>query len=333
MRRSGLGFGAARVVLAATLAVTTSAVAMLTGARAQEFPDKPVKILVGLAPGGITDVTARIYADAVTRTSGWKFVIENRAGAGGGTAAIAVQNSDPDGYTLLVFSGSQHATVAATSQASYEPVKGFTPITLLFNSVVLLTVPANHPAKTLVALHEIGRGKPEGLTFGTPGVGSPSHLLGAKVAMAAKVKVHYVHFRGGSPALVDIIAGRIDFGWPTVSTARGFLIDGQLRALAIDADTRLAQLPDVPTLNELGFGKEKVAPWFALGGPAGIPAPIVAKIRAAFVKASQDAELKRRLDENGTPIVTSTPEEMGRAMAKEWDEMQELVKVLGLKPQ
>ena len=321
-------FRAARALLTAALAVAAAG-----SASAQEFPDKPVKVLIGLAPGGITDVTARIYADAVTRTSGWKFVIENRAGAGGGTAAIAVQNSEPDGYTLLVFSGSQHATIAATSQASYEPVKGFTPITLLFNSVVVLTVPANHPAKTLAELHDIGRTKAEGLTFGTPGVGSPSHLLGAKIAMAAKVKVHYVHFRGGSPALVDIIAGRIDFGWPTVSTARGFLMDGQLRALAVDADARLSQFPNVPTLTEAGFGNEKVAPWFALGGPAKIPAPIVGRIRDAFVKASQDPELKRRLDENGTPIVTSTSEEMGRLMAKEWDDMQELVKVLGLKAQ
>lgn len=324
-----MSFGAARTLVAAALAAAFTAIP----ASAQDFPDKPVKVLVGLAPGGITDVTARIYTDAVTRTSGWKFVIENRAGAGGGTAAIAVQNSEPDGYTLLVFSGSQHATIAATSQASYEPVKGFTPVTLLFNSVVVLTVPANHPAKTLAELHDIGRAKADGLTFGTPGVGSPSHLLGAKIAMAAKVKVHYVHFRGGSPALVDIIAGRIDFGWPTVSTARGFLMDGQLRALAVDADARLTQFPSVPTLNELGFGNEKVAPWFALGGPAGIPAPVVAKIRDAFVKASQDAELKRRLDENGTPIVTSTSEEMGRLMVKEWDDMQELVKVLGLKAQ
>lgn len=320
----------ARIVVASGLMAATPA-QVAAQESADKFPDKPVKILVGLAPGGVTDVTTRIYADAVTRQAGWKFVIENRAGAGGGTAAIAVQNSEPDGHTLLVFSGSQHATVAATSQSAYEPVKGFTPITLLFNSVVVLTVPGSGPS-TLAQLHEIGRTRPDGLTFGTPGVGSPSHLLGAKIAMAAKVPVRYVHFRGGSPALIDIIAGRIDFGWPTVSTARGFLMDGKLKALAIDADARIAQFPDIPTLKELGFGKEKVAPWFALGGPAKIPAPVVQKIRDAFVKASQDAELRRRLDENGTPIVTSTSAEMGRLMADEWTAMQELVKVLGLRP-
>lgn len=325
-----LHWGATRlpvsILVAGAVAIGTSATVA-----AQPFPDKPVKILVGLAPGGITDITTRIYADAVSRQAGWKFVIENRAGAGGGTAAIATQNAEPDGHTLLVFSGSQHATVAATSQSAYEPVKGFSPITLLFNSVVVLTVPASGPA-TLAQLHEIGRTRPDGLTFGTPGVGSPSHLLGAKIAMAAKVPVRFVHFRGGSPALIDIIAARIDFGWPTVSTARGFLLDGKLKALTVDADARIAQFPDIPTLNELGFGKEKVAPWFALTGPAGMPAPLVEKIREAFVNASKDAELRRRLDENGTPIVTSTSAEMGRLMAEEWTTMQELVKVLGLRP-
>lgn len=306
--------------------------AVVGPAAAQDFPSKPIKIIVGLAPGGITDVTTRLYADAVSRLEGWKFVIENRAGAGGGTAAIAVQGADPDGYSLLVFSGSQHATVAATSQAAYEPVKGWSPITLLFNSVVVLAVPAASPAKSVAELHEIGRRKPEGLTFGTPGVGSPSHLLGAKIAMAAKVQIHPVHFRGGAPMMADLVAGRLDFGWPTISTSRGFLADRQLRALAIDTDTRLAMLPDVATIGELGFGKEKVAPWFALAGPAGLPAAITQRLRDAFVKAAGDAELKRRLEENGTLVATSTSEEMGRLMAEEWATMQELVKVLGLRP-
>lgn len=314
------------MLLAAVLAA-----AEIGGAAAQEFPAKPIKIVVGLAPGGITDITTRIYADAVSRHSGWRFVIENRAGAGGGTAAIAVQNAEPDGYTLLVFSGSQHATVAATSQASYEPVKGWSPVTLMFHSVVALTVPRASPARTLADLHEIGRSKPEGLTFGTPGVGSPSHLLGAKVAMAAKVTIHPVHFRGGAPMMADLVAGRIDFGWPTISTGRGFMTDGSLRALAVDSDKRLALLAEVPTLSELGLGKERVATWFGMAGPAGIPPAMVRTLREAFVKASHDADLQRRLDENGTLIETSTPEEMGRLMAEEWAAMQELVKVLGLR--
>ena len=164
-----------------------------------------------------------------------------------------MQNAAPDGYTLLVFSGSQHATVPAVSNANYDPVKGFSPITYLFNSVVVLTVPADSPAKTMAELHDWGRKKPGGLTFGTPGLGSPSHLLGAKILLADKVPFETVHYRGGQPMMADLITGRVDFSWPTLSTSRSFLADGKLRALALDADTRWGPLPDVPTLVELGY--------------------------------------------------------------------------------
>lgn len=323
---------ARRFVLAMIL--TSLALSLLAApARAQDYPSKPVTLLVGLAAGGITDITARLYAEAASKISGQRFTVENRTGAGGGVAAAAVQNATPDGYTLLVFSGSQHATVPASGNAPYEPVKGFAPVTFLFNSVVVLTVPADSPAKTMKELHELGRKKPGGLTFGTPGLGSPSHLLGAKILLADKVPFETVHYRGGSPMMADLITGRVDFSWPTLSTSRSYLAEKKLRALALDADARWPRLPDVPTLTELGFGNQKVASWFALAAPAKTPPEVVAKIRELFIKASQDPELKRRLDENGTPILTSTSEEMGAAMEKEWQTMQELAKVLNLKPQ
>ena len=300
-------------------------------APAQEYPNRPITLMVGLAAGGITDVTARLYAEAASKVTGQRIIVENKTGAGGGVAAAAVQNAQPDGYTLLVFSGSQHATVPAVNQATYEPVKGFTPITYLFNSVVVLTVPADSPVKSMAELYDWGRTKPGGLTFGTPGLGSPSHLLGAKVLLAANVPFEAVHYRGGAPMMADLVTGRVDFGWPTLSTSRSFIAERKLRALALDAEKRWGPLPDVPTLDELGFGKEKVASWFALAGPAGMPAALVARIRDIFVQASKDPELQRRLAENGTPIVSSTPEEMGRAMAQEWETMQMLAKTLKLR--
>jgi tripartite-type tricarboxylate transporter receptor subunit TctC len=300
---------------------------------AQEFPSRSMTLVVGLAPGGITDVTARLYAEAVSRLVGQRVIVENHTGAGGGVAAALVQNAAPDGYTLLVFSGSQHATVPAAGNASYEPVNGFAPITFLFNSVVVLTVPADSPAQSMQQLHELGRQKPGGLTFGTPGLGSPSHLLGAKILLADKVPFATAHYRGGAPMMADLLTARVDFSWPTLSLSRAYIFDKKLRALAIDAVARWPRLPEVPTLDELGFGKERVASWFALAAPAGTPRSIVNKLNALFIKASQDAELKRQLDENGTPIVTSTPEEMGAAMAQEWETMQQLAKVLNLRPQ
>ena len=249
-----------RSVLAAGLALVA------TGAPAQDYPSKPITLMVGLAAGGITDVTARLYAEAVSKSIGQRVTVENKTGAGGGVAAAAVQNAAPDGYTLLVFSGSQHATVPAVSNANYDPVKGFSPITYLFNAVVVLTVPADSPVKTMAELHELGRKKPGGLSVGTPGLGSPSHLLGAKIFLADKVPVEMVHYRGGAPMMADLITGRLDVAWPTLSTSRAYLADGKLRALALDADTRWGPLPDAPTLVELGFANERVASWFALGG-------------------------------------------------------------------
>jgi len=302
-------------------------------AQAQDYPNRPITLLVGLAAGGITDITARLYAEAASRIGGQRITVENRTGAGGGVAASAVQNAAPDGYTLLVFSGSQHATIPASGNAPYEPVKGFSPVTFLFNSVVVLTVPADSPAKTMAELHDLGRKKPGGLTFGTPGLGSPSHLLGAKILMADKVPFETAHYRGGAPMMADLITGRVDFSWPTLSTSRAYLADKKLRPLALDADARWAPLPDTPTLTELGYAKQKVASWFALAAPANTPPEIVSKIRELFIKASQDADLKRRLEENGTPILTSTSEQMGAAMEQEWQTMQELAKTLNLKPQ
>jgi len=301
--------------------------------QAQEFPNRPITLMVGLAAGGITDVTARLYAESVSKSTGQRIIVENRTGAGGAIAATAVQNAPPDGYTLLVFSGSQHATVPASGQAYYEPVKGYAPITFLFNSVVVLVVPADSPTRTVSELHDLGRKKPGGLTVGTPGLGSPSHLLGAKILLAAKVPAETIHYRGGAPMMADLITGRIDFAWPTLSTSRAYIADKRLRALALDADTRWPMLPDVPTLGEVGYGNEKVAPWFGLAAPAGTPPAIVNRLRDMFVKASQDPELKRRLDENGTPITTSTPEQMAKAMEQEWETMQALAKVLNLRPQ
>ena len=163
--------------LARRTALAALGLALLaTGAQAQaDYPNRPITLMVGLAAGGITDVTARLYAEAVAKVTGQRVIVENKTGAGGGVAAAYVHNATPDGYTLLVFSGSQHATVPAVSSAAYDPVKGFSPITYLFNSVVVLAIPAESPAKTLAELHEFGKKKQGGLTFGTPGLGSTAH--------------------------------------------------------------------------------------------------------------------------------------------------------------
>jgi tripartite-type tricarboxylate transporter receptor subunit TctC len=319
-----MGSGIRCVVAAGALACV-----LLAPARAEDFPSKPLTIMVGLAPGGITDVTARLYAEIVSRNLGQRITIENRPAAAGALAAAAVQNAPPDGYTLLVFSGSQHATVAAMGSAPYDPVNGFSFISVLFNSAVAFVVPPDSPANTLEELFELGRKRPGGLSMGTPGLGSPSHLLGARVALAAKAPLQSIHYRGGAPMLADVLTGRVDFAVVTLSTSRSFLAEKKLRALA--TDVRWSGLPGVPTLAELGYGNEKVANWFGVAGPVGMPPALVQKLNAEFVKASRDGELVKRLAENGTLIATSTPEQMRGLMIDEVATMDTLVKTLNLR--
>jgi tripartite-type tricarboxylate transporter receptor subunit TctC len=317
-----------RIGLAATLALQCFATA-----RAQDFPSKPITIMVGLAPGGITDVSARLYAEAVSPGLGQRIIIENRQGAGGAVAAAAVQNATPDGYTLLVFSGSQHSAVPAVQSAPYDPIKGFAPVTLLFDLAALVAVPATSPANTVAELLDYGKKKPGGLLFGSPGVGTPSHLLAAKISDLTKTPMQYVHYRGGAPMMADLVTERVDFALASYTVGKGFFIEKKLKALAVDAGTRLSVMPEVPTLTEAGLGQAKVASWFALAAPAGTPADIVQKLRDAFIKASQDPELKRRLSENGTLIHTSTSEEMAKLLAEEVESTNQLVKALGLRQQ
>jgi tripartite-type tricarboxylate transporter receptor subunit TctC len=322
-----------QVGLVVTALACQSLAPAMSPAMADDFPSKPITIMVGLAAGGITDVTARLYAEVVSRNIGQRITIENRPAAAGAVAAAAVQNAPPDGYTLLVFSGSQHATVPAMGlgTAPYDPVKGFAFITLLFDSVVALVVPPDSPAKTLDALFELGRKKEGGLSMGTPGLGSPSHLLGARVALAAKAPLQSIHYRGGAPMMADVLTGRVDFAVSTLSTARPFLADKKLFAVALDIKERWPALPDVPTLAELGYGKEKVASWFGVAAPAGTPPATVARLREEFIKASRDPGLQKQLAENGTLIATSTSEEMRALMAAEVATMETLVQTLNLR--
>jgi tripartite-type tricarboxylate transporter receptor subunit TctC len=314
--------------LAAAVAV---ALAWLVGAaQAQDFPARPITIIVGVAPGGITDVSTRIYADAVMKSTGQKIVVENRPVGGGTVAAVAVQNAAPDGYTLLTITGSAHAAIPAMQPVGYDPVKGFTPVTLLFRMPVLLVVPHDSPVKSVAELLEVGRKRPGGLSFGSAGVGTPAHLMAAQIGLGTKTPIQFVQYRGGAPLMADLITGRIDFAFASYTSARANIDGGKLRALAVDAETRLPATPGVPTLIEVGLARERIANWFGLVGPAGMPAAVVGRLNAEFRKAARDEGVIKRMTDGGTLIATTTPQEMGAMMRDEAKNMAELVKALGL---
>lgn len=301
--------------------------------RADDYPVRPITMIVSFAPGGITDVMARVYADIVSRNAGQRVVVENRSTGAGTVAAANVQQSAADGYTLLVFAGAQNAVVPAMQPVSYEPISGFAPVTVLFNLVNFLVVPEESPARTLGDLLAIGRSKPGGLSAGTAGVGTTGHLTAVRIGLSTKTPIEAVQYRGGAPMLADLLAGRLDFALLAYNVIRVQVASGKLRVLAVDADRRWPDAPDVPTLSEAGVHQPAVASWFALAAPAGTPAPLVQRIHDEFVKASQDPELTRRARENGALIVTTSPAELHAMMTQEQDSTGGLVRQLGLRPQ
>jgi tripartite-type tricarboxylate transporter receptor subunit TctC len=317
-------------VLAAALLLASS----LAPARAQDYPSRPITILVGLAAGGITDVMARLYAQNVGQILKQTVIVENRPAASGAVAAAGLQKAAPDGYTLLVFSGAQHATIPALSDtAIYDPVAGAQPVAVIFNFTGLIAVPADSPANSIADLVALAKSKPKGLNFGSPGAGTPSHLASAKLLAATGMKAEFIHYKGGSPMMADLLGGQLDVAWPSAPSAKTFLESKKIKALAIDGAQRWSLVPEVPTLAEAGYGNVSVANWFAVAAAPGTPPAIVAKLNAAFAEAGRDPVLKQRIEELGLSVATSTPEELGRLMAKEATDIRALVTTLGLRQQ
>jgi len=308
-----------------------AALAVPAPAMGQDYPNRQITIMIGIAAGGITDVTTRQYAAVVSKNVDQNIIVENRPVAGGAVAAATVQSAAPDGYTLLSAVGSQFCSVPTMGPAPYDPVKGFAPISLTFRLPTLLVVPTDSPARTVAELLAWGKTKPGGLLLGSPGVGTPGHLLAAKIALATNTPIQYIHYRGGAPLMADLIAGRLDFSLASFNSARSNMEAKKLRALAVDAERRLPALPDIPTLIEAGLGAQRVADWAGILAPAGTPAAIVERLNREFVTAARTAELIAKLTENGNIVASSTPQEMSSLVADEVRDMEQLIKTLGLK--
>jgi tripartite-type tricarboxylate transporter receptor subunit TctC len=289
-------------------------------------------MIVGLTAGGLVDLTTRLFADSAGEVLQQTMIVENRPGGAGSVAASLVQRAAPDGYTLLVFSGAQHAAVPAMQKVAYDQIKGFQPITTIFAIHNMVLVPKNSPANSLQELLEIGRKKPGGLQFGTPGFGSPAHLTAARMGRTTGTPISAVQYRGGTAMLPDLVSGRLDFGMASLAPAKSFYEDGKLKLLAIDADKRWPDLPNVPTIHEAGVEQPRVADWFGLAAPAGTPMLIVEKIREAFVEAAKRPEMIRRLREIGTVSMLSGPQELGAMMEREAEQTGELIRWLEQKP-
>jgi tripartite-type tricarboxylate transporter receptor subunit TctC len=319
--RRGLWLGA---VVAAMFAAAGAATAQAP------FPSRPVHLFVPYVAGGGVDILARTLGEAVSRRWGQSVVIENRPGAGGVLASQALAASAPDGYTLMVVA-SGHATNALLyPKLPYDTFTAFTPISLLASSPNILVVRADSPFKTLGDVIAQARARPGSLSFGHAGNGTSTHLAGELLKRLAGIDLEAISYKGGAPAINDLLGGQIPMSFNNAPEALGQLEAGTLRALAVTTASRSPFLPDVPAIAETVPGYDTEV-WWGLLGPAGMPAELAAKISQDFVAALNNEPVKERLARFGASPIGSSPQQLDARIHADHDKWEAIIKAAGIR--
>ena len=302
----------------------------LPGTASAAFPDKPIRLIVPFPPGGAADVMARGMAQRLGSELGQQIVIDNRGGAGGTTAAEAAAKSPADGYTLFFGTMGTHAINAALyPKLRYDPLKDFSPISLTHTTPRVLEVGPSVPAKTVAELIALAKAKTGGLSYGSAGNGSSSHLSGALFELLAGVDMVHVPYKGSSPLLVDVLAGRVDMTFDSYTVYEEHIKAGKVRALGVTSAKRMAALPQVATIAELGLKGYDVSNWLGLFAPAGTPKEVVAALHAAVGKAMATPALRAQLTALGIEPAFNTPDEFTALIKAELPKWAEIVKKSG----
>lgn len=294
------------------------------------FPDKPIRLIVPFPAGGAADVMARGMADRLGQELGQQIVVDNRGGAGGSTAAEAAAKSPADGYTLFFATmGTQAINPALYSKLRYDPLKDFAPISLTHITPRVLVVGPSLAVKDIGELIARAKQKPDTLTYGSAGNGSSSHLSGALFEAMAGVKMLHVPYKGSSPLLVDVLAGRVDMTFDSYTVYEEHIKAGKVRALGVTSKKRLAAQPQVPTIAESGLVGYDVSNWLGLLAPAGTPKEVIATLHAALGRAMATPALRQQLVALGIEPTFGTPEEFGALIRAELPKWAEIVKRSG----
>jgi tripartite-type tricarboxylate transporter receptor subunit TctC len=316
-----------RAVIAAM--ATTSVVAMMghaPQAYAQAYPNKPVKLVVPFVAGGATDIVARLVAQKLTTMWGQSVVVENRGGAGGNIGADAVAKSAPDGYTILVTSGSI-VTVNPHMYAKmpFDAKKDLVPITNITSGPQVLVVNPSVPVKNVKELIALAKSKPGQLNFGSAGVGSQVHMAGEAFVYAAGIDAQHIPYKGEAAAYTDVAGGQVEFMVGNIASGTGHIQAGRVRALGVTSLKRSPQLPDVPTIAEAGLPGFENTGWFGFMAPAGTPKAVIDKIHADTVKVLKEQDVKDRLNQLGMAPVGNTPAEFSKEIAAEFERWGKVV--------
>jgi tripartite-type tricarboxylate transporter receptor subunit TctC len=301
---------------------------------AQSFPAKPIKLVVPFAPGGSTDLVARMLAERMGPLLGQTVTVDNRGGAGGTLGADLVAKATPDGYTLPMGTVSTHgASPAIYRKIPYDPVKDFQPITNVMSVPSVFVVNPKMPAKSMRDFIAMAKAAPGRHTFASPGIGSLGHANVENFAHLAGIQLLHVPYKGGGPALNDALAGQVDALTDNLPSALPHIQAGRLRSLALLSPQRSSLLPDVPTYRELGFEELSEGGWFGLMAPAGTPPAVVARLREAAHRAMEDASFKAQADKIGGVSMANTPDEFAQQIKQALARYQRVARVANIQPE
>src|ERR1043165_4873117 len=296
------------------------------------YPDKPIRILVGFSPGVAPDITSRLFADRFNESWAKGVVVENVTGAGGNLAVERTAKSPPDGYTLAM--GGNAAVVINPNlmdKLGYDPVKDFTYITQVFIVPNILVVPPDVPAKKIQELVTLAESKPDYFVAGHAGIGTSQHLGGELFMAMTGVKIQQVPYRGTTQVLPDLLGGRLNIFFGNISNVLPLVREGKLRAFAITSRKRSPEIPELPTMEELGFPGYEAHAWFGLMAPAGTPQPIVSKIHAETTKVMAQPDVRKKLESLGLQLVGNTPAQFLQIVKDELPMWGKVIKDAGIK--
>lgn len=313
----------------ACLALLFSASAIVA---AQDYPLRPVRIVVGFAPGGGADNAARSVAQRLNETWGQSVIIDNRAGAGGNVATEIVSKAVPDGYTLLISSPGPIVTNPFLyTKLPYDPSRDLAPVTLIASSVNVILVNPSAPVANVRDLIAWARSKPGGVNYASSGIGSTPHLAAELLKTAAHIDMVHVAYKSAAPAVIDLIGGRVDVLVASLPTSLGQIKAQRLRAIAVASMKRSAALPEVPTADESGVPGYEVLTWWGLLAPAAVPGNIITKINRIVVANLQSPEMKESLARDGADAIGDSPAEFRAFIQKESAKWSKVVKSSGIK--
>ena len=312
------------------LALASASLAALP-AFAQEYPGKPIRLIIPSTPGGGTDFTGRQIATKLAEMNGWSVVPDNRPGAGTALGLAEAARAKPDGYELVIAQSDNVSLIPLLLKVAYDPIKDLAPIALCAITPLVILVNEHSPFKTLPDLLKAAKAQPGKLTYGTSGTGGGVHIAMELLQLTAGVKMQHVPYKGSTPALADLMGGHLDFAGSSISSAAGMIHSGKVRALAVTSVKRNASLPNVPAVAEFGYKDFNAISFYGVMGPAGIPAPIVARLNADINKVLQRPEVKSAFQAQGFDAGGGTPEEFAALIRTDIQKSREIITAAGIK--